>query len=87
MAGTFGSKKGSTLGTEEVLRMPCLVQSRHYFLLKPKEENNYSSEIYIQLNCIFSLNTHTYTQKQVYLRDCVYPISEANISGGQERAD
>lgn len=29
---TFWSKKGSTLGTEEMLRMPSLVQSRHYFI-------------------------------------------------------
>lgn len=34
VAGTFGPKKGSTLSAEEVVWMPSLVQSRHYFLLR-----------------------------------------------------
>lgn len=74
---TFGSKKGSTLGTEEVLRMPSLVQSSHYFLLKPREANNYWRSV---------CGAHIHTQKQVYVWDHVYDISDENISGGQERA-
>lgn len=39
---TLWSKKGSALGTEEVLWMPSLVQSSHYFLWNKGEPNGQS---------------------------------------------